>query len=320
MKVIPGEFVLVKGLGNTDRPKLVKCSDLDGRDAHGVLDIPNKDDDSKSVSFDVRDIVANLGKYPRAGSVFGVKIEPLLKTVKDKRFGEIRIYQKLNEDQLDRLMFELKTFYSELKHKGHTGIPYQIEIRNPQGKYQGYYKYLPKSDYDILCAKPDANMEGLQYIFSHEHAHGIWGRRFNARQRNRWIKLYHQYVALSEASEDDLQQIMEEIQGVGNISEYLRDADDETRSIVKACLRYINQVHGLSKHHLDTALSIQESLEDYWPVTPLDFSQKEIAVTDYATKSPEELFAESYAFWYMKRPLPKKADSLLTDSLSKLTR
>jgi hypothetical protein len=319
MKVQPGEFVLVQGVGNTLRPRLVKFLQQDGKECTGYLDIPNKEDDSKSISFELRDIVANIGKYPKAGSIYGVKIEPLIRTIKDKQFKEIRVYQKLKDEQLDRLLNELKDFYSDVKQKGHHKIPYHIEVRNPQGKYAGYYKYLPKAEFDILCIKPEKNLEGLQYLLSHEHAHGLYWRRCNARTRNSWVKMYHKYIALSEASEEDLSSILEEIQGVGHIGDYLKEADEETKAIVKACLRYIGQVHGIGKHHLDTALSLQESIEEYWPTSSLDFSEKEIIVSDYARKNPEELFAEASAFNFLGRPLPKKVQTLLDRTYATLT-
>lgn len=318
-KPITGEFLIVKSVGSRARNQLVKFLEADGKECKGMLDVPSKEDDSKSVEFLSKDIIANLGRYPTAGSVFGVKIEPLLRTIKDKRFGEIRIYQKMKDEHLERLMHELKTFYSLIKQRGQHKIPYHIEVRNPQGKYQGYYKFLPKAEQDILCVKPEDDLSGLQYILGHEHGHGIYNRRCTARTRNNWVKLYHSFVALSEVGEDDLAVILDEIHSAGRIGDYLKDADEETKEIVKACLRYINQVHGLSKFHLDTALSIQDSLEPYWPVTPLDFSSKEIAITDYARKSPEEFFAEAYVFGFLGRPLPKKVDHLLTSTLAKLT-
>ncbi len=320
MKVAAGEYVLVKGIGNSDKPKLVKFLEQDGKECTGYLDIPLKEDDSKTASFLISDVICNLGKYPKAGQLYGVKIEPLRKTINHKYFGEIRIYHKLDDEKVERLLHELKLFYSYLKQHGHLGIGYDIEVRNPQGKYEGYYKYMPKADRDILCVKPESGLEGMQQILSHEHGHGMWHHRLTARLRNRWIKLYHTYVALMEATEDDLQQILDEIIAMGSIGDYLKDAEPDTKDIIKACLRYIGQVHGLNKHHLETALSIQESIEDYWPTSSIDFSTKEVIITDYARKSPEELFAETYSFWFLNRPLPKKVDNLLNDTLSKLVK
>jgi acylphosphatase len=319
IRATAGDYIIVSGVGSRCKNQLVKFLQQEGKECTGYLDAPSKDDESKTVSFLTKEIVANLGRFPKSGTVHGVKIERLLKTIKDKRFGEIRIYQKFNDEQLERLMHELKTFYSIIKANGHHKVPYHIEVRAVSGKYQGYYKHLPKAEQDILCIRPEKNMEGLQYILGHEHAHGLMARRCNARTRNSWVKLYHSFVTISEATEDDLAAILEEIQVAGNIGDYLKDAEEETKEIVKACLRYINQVHNLSKHHLDTALSIQESIEQYWPVTSLDFSSKEIAITDYARKNPDEMWAESYAFNFLNRPLPKKVQALVDSTLSKLT-
>lgn len=320
MRIREGEYLIVGGFAQSSRNKLVKYLEKQKDNHIGILDIPSKDDDSTTVSFLTSDIVANLGKYPKAGSIYGVKVEPLIRVIKDKRFKEIRIYQKFTEDQYDHLSEELKIFYSILKENGHTGIPYHIEVRNPQGSYTGYYKYLPKAEQDILCIKPEKNLEGIQYILGHEHGHAIYNRRTNTKTKNSWIKLYHSFVSVSEATEDDLEQILNEIYSAGSLKDYLKDTDETTKCIVRACLAYIKDVHKLDKHHLETALSIKEKIDDYWPISPLNFSERELVISEYSKKSPEEFFAEAYAFWLAERPLPKKIDNHLNSTLAKLVR
>jgi hypothetical protein len=308
-----GDYLIVSGI---NKPILVKCIEFSKKNCSGYLDVPSKSDDSKSVSFAAKEIIANLGKYPRAGSAFGVKVEPLIRTIKDKRFKEIRIYQKMKDERLDSMMDQLKVFWDVIKQAGHRA-PYELEIRNPQGKYQGYYKHLPKAERDILCLKPEGEMPDFQYIAFHEHGHGVWFRRINDKVKTKWIKCYHNYVLLQDADEDTLNQIVDDLHAQGSLRDYLKDAEEETKLIINACIKHVGQVHNISKFHLEKLLNLQEDIGDYWP-TFVEFSEKQVAISDYSRKSPEEFFAEAYAFHQMGRPLPQKVDKLLNSTLASL--
>ena len=309
-----GDYLIVSRLSS--RPALVKLTEERDKKLVGYLDVPSTKDDQKTVSFSRSDILATLGKFPKPGTIYGVKVEPLLRVIKSSAYGEIRIYQKADQDRIDQVVSLLKETRKIIKEHKHT-VPYNVEIRNPTGKMAGYYKYMPKEEFDIMCIKPDTVFSDFQYIVLHEHGHAVWNRRMNELLKSKWIKLYHYYVSLLNADDAVLRQILEDIHQTGNIAAYMKEAEDDVKATVKAVLRHINQVHSLGKHHLDLQLRLSQPLDEYWP-TAVDFSFKTVAVTDYGRKSPEELFAESYAFNMLGRTLPKKVANLMDSTLSKL--
>jgi hypothetical protein len=232
---------------------------------------------------------------------------------------EIRLYQFLDKKQIEALKLEIKDATMKLRKLGLGVLRCELEIRQPSGKYAGYYKFRPKAETDILCIKPEENLEGLLYIISHEAGHGMWSRMLTAKTRIKWIQLYHEYITMQEVLQEELQVILEGIVEATSIRDYLKDADEVSVNVVKDAMRHIQRVHGLSKHHLELALNNNEPIEAYWP-TALELSSKETAITDYSMKSPEELFSESFAHFVCGRKIPRKIQSLLDTTLSRMKR
>lgn len=319
-KLVQGAYVILN-VGN--KAELAKCTFADGDTFKAVLEKEKEKDDKAPpvVKFERDDVMAVLGKRPRVGSVYGVKIEPLVRRLTGVDFwGDIRIYNHFDDHQIKILKTELKEAREHLKKlRVHNGFRFELEIRQPQGKYAGYYKHRPKAETDILCIKPELNFEGFQYIVFHEYAHGIWYRMFTAKMRLSWVKLYHKYITQQEVKEKELQEILGDIESAGSIRDFLGDADEESKIIVKKALKHINEVHGLNKMHLEMALDNGDSLSEYWP-TFLELSETETAITDYAKKSPEEFFAEAVAHKFSGRKLPKSIEELYEKSMTRLVK
>lgn len=319
-KLKQGAYVILN-VGN--KSELAKCVFADGDVFKAVLE-KEKEKDEKSppvVKFERSDVMAVLGQRPRVGSVYGIKIEPLVRRLEGMKFwGPIRIYNHFEDHQIKILKQELNDAYEQLKKLRVTGgFKFELEIRQPQGKYAGYYKHRPKAETDILCVKPELNFEGFQYIVYHEYAHGIWYRMFTAKMRFSWVKLYHKYITLQEVKDKELKSILGDIESAGSIRDFLSDADEESKIIVKKALKHINEVHGLTKMHLEMALDNGDSLSGYWP-SFLELSETETTITDYAKKSPEEFFAEAVAHKFSGRKLPKPIEELYEKSMSRLVK
>ena len=319
-KLVQGSYIILN-VGN--RPELARCTFADGDQYKGVMEkeLAKEEKSPPVVKFERSDVMAVLGKRPRVGSVYGIKIEPLVRRLEGVPYwGEVRIYNHFEDHQIKLLKAELKEAHARLqKLRVAEGFKFELEIRQPQGKFAGYYKYRPKADTDILCIKPELSFEGFQYIVYHEYAHGIWYRMFTAKMRLAWVKLYHQYITQQEIKEKELQEILGDIESAGSIRDFLSDADEESKIIVKKALKHINEVHGLNKMHLESHLDNDESLKEYWP-SFLELSETETAITDYAKKSPEEFFAEAIAHKFEGRKLPKKIEELYEKSMTRLVK
>lgn len=319
MQVSQGDYLILRV---ENRAALARCSATSGspKGPHKAILCKEQDTEKRSVlpvEFTLNEVMSNLGRTPPIGSVYGQKVEPLLKTRPSKFWDEIRLYKSFSESEEKDLVAEISSAYRKLREMKLPAPRMELEVRQEQGKYAGMYKYRPKAEADVLIIKPAHNLEGLHYVVFHEYGHGIWYRCMTPRQRLLWVQLYHDYIVLQEVTPADLEQILGEVEAAGSIGAFLKEADDQTQMIFKVALRQMTQIHGMQKKHLDLALTQGESIANYWPET-LELSEKETALTDYGKANPEELFAESFAHHVAGRKLPKKIQELLTTTLSKL--
>lgn len=321
MLVSQGDYVVVS-LGK--KPELAKITAVPEGKKGTYKAVLCKDEDTEkqsvlSIDISKNEIKSNLGRTPKVGSVYGARVEPLLKTRESKFWNEIRFYTHLGDEWEKTVIKEIASAMRRLQELKLDGVILDLEIREVSGKYAGWYKWFPKRDIDKLCVKPQPNAEGLRSVVWHEYGHAVWFRRMTSKQRFKWVKLYHQHIGLQEVGIADLDDIRGEVESSGSIGQFLRDVTEDNLVIFKAIMRQISQVHNMQKKHLDMALHQGESLEDFWP-TSLELSDKVVLITDYARKSPEELFAEAFQIHMEGKKLPKIVRGLMEETLTKLTR
>lgn len=317
MKIHQGDYLIIANA--TGKNKLVKCTHEDNTRYKGKVSTPRHKlgEDAEVLDFGRSDVVCNLGKSPNVGSAFGVKIEPLVKVLTDPFFSEIHSYIRVDEKFMGLIEAELKTFRIALKKQRLTTVRPILELRARQGKYAGYYRHTPKEDHDTLCVRPGDDLTEFQYVLAHEYGHAVWFRMMSRGARLRWVKLYHEYITLFNSDDTDLRRVLDEVVTVQSISSAFKNLEEDDVSLLKACVKHISSVHGLNKSHIDMMLEAGENIDDFWPVQ-IELSEKELAVTDYAKVSPEELFAESFAHWFIGRKLPKAIQDRLDKTMSNL--
>ncbi len=320
MEIKKGDFVVIDQGKNV----LVKVIAIEGKEFRALNQAMKRNTEGKyekklPTVFRKRDVVVNLGPSPRPGKVYGVKIEPLYRKEQsdDARF---LFFVDYDDKLVARTVKAVSRAYADMKKARLNGIPAEIEVRNPEGKYSGWYHFLPRADHDVLCIKPNYEMMqpiDLDYVIKHEYGHGVWFRRLPSRVMARWVAAYDKHMALSSADAKDLDEVLAEVISAGGVRDFLRGADEETTQILKACLRHIRSVHGIDSKHLDLLILDGNDLTSYWP-TYVQYSERNVMVSEYARKSPEELFAEAFAFKFTGKSLPKHIDKLMTMSLAKL--
>ncbi len=324
MNINKGDFLVVEVAG---KRHLMKVREQEGKEVTGLNQKMKRSADGryeKKLPFTVRksNIIVNLGKAPMPGTVYGVKIEPLYRRETTNTCGDILFFVDFDDKLVARTKKSLIKTYKKLKAKNLGGVPAEIEIRKAEGKYAGYYSFLPKAENDVLCIKPNFEMmtpSDLDYVIAHEYAHGIWFRMMRPDNIAKWIALYDKHMALTSVGEEDLQEVLNEVTDAGSVRAYMKECDEETLLIVKAALRHIRSVHGVDRKHLDMLLRHSHPIEEYWPEY-VEFSEKNVMVSEYAQKSPEELFAEAFAFWFTGKNLPTEVRKLLDRSLSQLVK
>ena len=318
MKVSQGDYIIVK---LTNKPALarVQFANSEKRKYKAVLEKEYQEAENPvPFDFDLSEVMANLGKSPKPGKVFGVNVEVLHDRKESDFYGTLNFMREFDDDQLKQLRRGMKSVSDEWKRRKLPNLPLQTTLKSQEGKYAGWYK-TKGGEVDTMCLMPPEDMSSLEYIISHELAHGIWARNMTPSMRFAWVKLYHKIVTIEDISEKQLRAMRKELEEQGDIVEYMRECDDEGLELMKAILKHIRTNHSLDRKHLQMALTIDGSIEEYWP-TAMELSSKEVAITDYATKSPEETWAEAFSLNFSGKKLPKSYAELLDKTLRSLTK
>jgi hypothetical protein len=308
---------LVINAPDGEKKMLVQCTAVSDSGKLKVR-VPEKEDVENFI-IKQKEVVADLGKTPAPGSVYGLKIEPLIETKNSDFWGEIRIYRWLEDEHKTLIFNSLKRTRKEIQRRKLPNPTVDLEIRSQKGKMAGYYKHLRNAEKDVLVLLAlDDSDSVMDYIVSHEYAHGIWFRHMTPKARMRWVKHYHESLKVEELKEKQLQQLLEAVNAEGSFGPFLK-SDSEDRLAIKAILRNISQVHALSKQHLELALTVGEGLDQYWP-TSIEISEKDVLITEYAKKNPEELWAEAFSYHFVGKKIPKLTAELLDKTLRNLIR
>jgi hypothetical protein len=275
-----GEFVIV-AFGD-DTPVLVKIRKL--KDQQYLGNVIKDGYEDYSISFVDSDVVVNLGKHPKIGVVYKVKVEPLISTINDDDFGAINVFMKLSTEASNKLRATLDDFYITLKNAGHLGVPCTFEIRAVVSSVRGHYMYTPGEDYDTLCVRCSSLAEDWLYFLGHEYGHGIYYRWLSVQLQNKWVSLYHDYVTPRIVGGSELKAMLRDIAACETTREYSKSLPMETRPILSAVLGHIRRVHKLKPKHLDAMLLTGEPLDPYWPESRILISVNSInKICDYST-------------------------------------
>ena len=281
-----------------------------------VLEKDLASDVDQKYEFTSEAVFAVLGPNPKPGSVYGVKVEPLRSTHDAGFFGTLSVFANFNSKQLAFFEKAMSSVEDKLYKMKLPELPFNTELRAPQGKYAGMYKYSPSKDCDTMIVRPDENLQNLDYILSHEYAHGIWYNCMTPKMHLAWLRKYQTAVAVESADDRVLKEMLAEVKSNG-LSDYAKGADPDVVALLRAVMRHIKQVHSIDRKHLELMLMLDEPIDDLWP-TFVEVSTKEVLLTDYAKKSVEELFAESFAYHFIGKKIPKSLAELLEKCLTKL--
>lgn len=305
----------------TSKRALVRCVSVadGGKKFKGVLqEKKSNGEDTPPVIFSKSEIVANLGRSPKVGSVYGVSIEPLRQTAAHPFFGDVHIYKDMDDVQRNKVRGAMSAVAKGLTKLRLPELSLTTEVRTPHGKMVGFYKYRPKADSDVLCFKPDDDVSNMDYVISHEYAHGLWFRCLTPKMQAAWVRLYHDAITLSDVKKDELAQLLDDVKTYGDLGGFMRENPD-TVPTIRAIFRHIKQVHSIDRKHFELALVVGDEVDLYWP-SKIELSEKQVLLTEYARKSPEELFAEAFALRFSGKKLPKKVDDLLSKCLTRLVK
>ncbi len=313
MKFNTGDFIIVKP--EVGKPFLVRGKTWDKKNAVGYIEKSLNDTENtpKTTVFKSSEVVANLGKDPNTGTVFGVKVEPLIKIHETKAFGNLLQFVKMPLEFEKRMLSRMFKCRKVLKGKGLANVKYTLEFRPKKGKWAGTY-YPAKQKIDIRPSF-DWSDKDIDYVFYHEHSHALWFQLLSNKRKLKWINLYHEHVEIKEAGAQELKTMHEELVTNGDLKSFTKDLDDEGKTTLRAIFKYIRNVHKLTPSHISSMIFHQEDFFHLWPdITKV--GKPEVHITEYSTVSPEEFFAEAFSLYMVGKKLPADVKFLLEKTLS----
>lgn len=306
-----------------------------GRDRILREDGVEKDDadsDEMQVSFKPSDVLANLGKKPNVGSVYGLKIEPFIRKLQIPFFGEVRVYRenltKENVDVLKSCAEAVEKIFKKNRLTKWLDNLSHLELRSKKGKYAGTFtcrrsKDDPKVDSISLNNIPFDDRTYLEYVLIHECTHGVWFRQVPDHLKAKWSKLYTKRIERKSYDQSDLRDLLQSIKSYdGSIHNFSKEmADDVQRQLLKEIYSYIKRVHKLDRGDVDTLVeNDRDALETIWPEHQDISNQTNDVGSEYALTNVREFFAETMTFHLLGRKLPKDVTKGCEATLQKVLR
>jgi hypothetical protein len=317
-------------------PFLIKTTSVDEKNVNGILE-KGRHLGTKSVSISHKDVVADLGLKPHPGKLYGVDTANLFrKTFEHDFWGQIHFFIAMNKEEINKLRKALDNTGNKLRKLGldHYTENLYTEIRAKQGKWAGKYIHSGKEKVaNKIWYAPEwaqGSIPTLEYCMYHEFGHVL---RYNGLTskvvRAQWQTLYQTTVMPIVIQQKEVKKILEylrteiestELDLPQVLKNYVEENEDTDEAAVKikAILRWLKQIHRVSIKELSVLWDTKKmkTLESLWPTSSVDTNKLSPLVTEYATVSVEELFAESFALYCTGKKLPAKVQELLEKSLS----
>jgi hypothetical protein len=322
MNIQDNDFILATYEGN--KPQLIRV--VDAKRRKGYVEYQNYDPDTREevITYTNESVVCVLGKTPRIGTAFGTKIEPYIRTIESKRWGQIQIYRKLEKKDIEPIKIGLKKAYLALKKVGaHSVLPVQIQIRNKKGKYAGaYYSGTKKKPHHImLCPEVFSDVKYNKYVILHEVAHAIWFTQVPNVIKAKWLALYTKRLALRKIKQDQLESLGKSLLDYGSsVNDYLKElASDEDKLLIKEVMTWLKSKRHFDQHDVKLLLDTDpQLLMEYWP-NRAELIDLRPDISEYSLLNVREFFAESIAFHLTDKTLPKDVVKAINYTLPRLT-
>jgi hypothetical protein len=328
LNIKEGDIVLVaKAL---DKPKLTtaKIEFIDGNNV-GVIEVENMHIAQMRKAFDTRpeNVIAIIDPaHPSYHNKYDAIFQ---RAIHNEDFGSLNFFYTPTDEVRDHLQEAFAKAAQALEARGLSFIiqpticvweiyPYGGE------KYAGYYKRNRKADKNpnrlaIIPEHTDYDHSWYSYVIFHELAHHMHAEFVTGRQLNaKWIDLYSTSVPARDIEKPDTDRLLKALLEQEDLpSDFKGQLEEGDQEAYKLILKAIKQQHKLGVKELDVLFVAEffEQIKAVWPekVVANDLNP---LVTEYATKSYKELFAEAFAYYMSGRELPQEVKELVEESIA----
>jgi hypothetical protein len=313
------DYAIIKG---AKKNRLVKVTYVKNGTYKGLFPDRNAafSETEQSVDFSSIEIIAALGTNPVFGVSYGVKIEPFRRLIPIEGLGNLFFFRKTTKEERSYIVKAFNKLSDDFRRdKIKFGKEVDFGIREPRGTMVGFYRHARKQDRadELVCCPPNFSPKELKYVLCHEAAHGIWFTIMDNHWRAKWVKAFTRNTKLTRIDSDRIKDLRKSLVDMERVGLMAKQLDDDDQQAFKECLRYMKRTYALSPRHIDNLLADGDDLLEYWPKNSVDTQHKEVLITQYATKSVDEFFAEAFGWSYSKsKSIPSSVQKLLDKTLA----
>lgn len=275
-------------------------------------------------------VIANLGKSPRGGSVFGVDTHDLYIGTKPHDFADLHFFYKPEPETGQMILKAFSHAGRILDKHGLSRLHEDYVIWEIQAARKavgsvviaGTYKTGKGESPPRASIRPEV-MEpaSYPYVIFHELGHHAHFTYFddNEMLMSRWVKLYNRSIKVTPVDKQECSRFMKDFIESGLTTGKYRGSleSDEDKAAFGKIVAFIKQNHRVEPRHIDLLVSTnnQQEVEALWP-TQVSVGSLEPLVSEYGAKHVKELIAESFALYLTKKQLPGTVLKLLEHTLS----
>ena len=318
MRVDERDYLIVRD--EKDKKFLAKLVDTDPLRAIVCDENQKNKDRAVYVDFELKDIVANLGKKPTYGDAYRVPVEYVRQEISLEPWGSIRFYKELSEDQFKKVIRSVRKVTATLEE--HRVFPREkpihLLIKDLKGIEGGHYKHYfsDKKDDDLVVRATE--FQEIDYVLTHELSHGCWFMLCDDSVKAKWIKAYYLNKSLIDDAEKKYKQMRQELIDAGTIKDYRKQLDDDdTKDIFDAIIKQFREKYAIDSYDINSLVADGDDLTEIWPTKAIEITKDAgVLVSEYANKNPKELFAECFAYYFDEsKQLPKSMHRLMSKTI-----
>lgn len=275
------------------------------------------------------DIVVDLGEDPHPGRVYGLDVGNLFKGKKHHDFfGPICFMYSPKKELSAKLMAafeEAAKILEKAKLPEPEHCVWEVQGPIPKSKWAGYYAHSqkPEKNPHRFAIKPEGvppTIGDFTYVILHEYAHWLHATHATGKKLNaKWVRLFNTSIKLQTIKKEHSQNLLQTmLAGQEPPSDFKGQLEEDDRNAFLWIMRAIRNDHSVSIKELDLLFEAgyHADVEALWPKVTLNKKDLKPVVSEYATVSFKELFAEAFAFHLTKRKLPDSVTTLVDNTIS----
>lgn len=286
----------------------------------------------KGFEIPVKDILLDLGTdTPHPGKIYGIDVAHRFHGRRAHDFfGPIAFFYKPKKN-VSELLWTAFDDAAKALEKAKLPQPeddstiWEVCGPEPKSKWAGFYKHSSNVEkmphrFSIKPESVPLNSTDVMYVILHEYAHWLHANHLTSTKLNAaWIRLFNTSIKVQVIPRAKANQLLDTmLSGNEAPSDFKTGLDEDDRLAFNWIMRSIKNDKAVSIKELDYLFETdnKEDIRSLWPSVGLNKKDLRPIVSEYATVSYKELFAETFAFYFTKRKLPEGVKALLEKTLS----